>query len=351
MTITGNSAGFSGGGICCLQSATVNFNALNRCSLYLNNVSYRGNGSEIYSDSFINVIVDTFTVINPTDFQAAPLNNFDFDILCAMQEQVDADLYVSAEGDNSNSGLDEQNPLQTIRYATSIIMADSLNPHTIYLAEGIYSFESNNEFFTVDIPSGITLQGAGETAVILDADSLTGVIRLEQVNNVIISDLTVINGNSRVSGGGIFCESSSLNISNVTVINSSAILYGGGIYSHYSDIIMDNVTISDNNCRWQGGGMYLDHSNLQASNAQVTNNISEEGGGIYCDGSVTYWENVTITGNRADIVGGFYNFSQNTTFDAQNRCNIYLNNAGSRGMGVDMFSAIEINVVVDTLPS
>jgi predicted outer membrane repeat protein len=348
MTITGNSAGFNGGGICCLQSATVNFNALNRCSLYLNNVSYRGNGSEIYSDSFINVIVDTFTVINPTEFQAAPLDNFDFDILNAMQELVDADLYVSPEGDNSNSGLDEQNPLQTIRYATSIIMADSLNTHTIYLAEGIYSFESNNEFFPIDIPSGVTLQGAGEAVVLLDADSLASVIRLEQVNNVIVSDLTVINGYSRGNGGGIFCESSSLNISNVTVLNSSAILFGGGIYSLYSDIVLDNVTISDNHCRWKGGGLYLDNSSLQISNAQITNNISEEGGGIYSDFSDTSWENVTITGNRADFGGGFYNQSQNTVFNDQNRCNIYLNNVGSRGMGVDIFSVTEINVVVDT---
>jgi len=113
--------------------------AENRCNIYLNNTKNRSNGSDIYSNTNTNVIVDTFTVSNPTDFHAAPIENFTFDILQGLQDQINADLYVSPSGLNTNTGLTIDNPLQTIQYACSVIFADSLNHHTIHLAEGTYS--------------------------------------------------------------------------------------------------------------------------------------------------------------------------------------------------------------------
>ena len=178
--IANNVALLGGGGIYLNNNSIPVFSSENRCNIYLNNTNNRGNGSDIYSFSSynINVIVDTFTVINPTEFHAAPRENFTFDILHGLQDQVNADLYVSPEGDNDNNGLTIDAPLQTIQYACSVILADSLNPHTIHLAEGIYSPSINGEFFPINIPDYVTLSGISERGVILDAEGVAAVIML-----------------------------------------------------------------------------------------------------------------------------------------------------------------------------
>ncbi|MCF7920954.1 MAG: hypothetical protein K9N06_13700, partial [Candidatus Cloacimonetes bacterium] len=88
VTITNNSTGGRGGGIMCNSSSNPVFSSDNRCNIYLNNTNNRASGSDIYSFCDINVIVDTFTVSNPTDFHAAPIENFTFDILHGLQDQI-----------------------------------------------------------------------------------------------------------------------------------------------------------------------------------------------------------------------------------------------------------------------
>jgi hypothetical protein len=58
----------------------LNFDPINRCNIYFNSSS--DNGKDIFSctDSIIAVIVDTFTVLNPDNSHAYPLNKFTFDI-------------------------------------------------------------------------------------------------------------------------------------------------------------------------------------------------------------------------------------------------------------------------------
>ena len=78
------------------------FDAINRCNIYFNN-AFQGN--DLYSNSLMVVVVDTFTVLYPTDYHAYPTENFSFNILNGKVEQVAADIYVSPDGDNTNSGL------------------------------------------------------------------------------------------------------------------------------------------------------------------------------------------------------------------------------------------------------
>jgi len=304
VTITGNSA-YNGGGISCNESSPV-FSSDNRCNIYLNNKS---NGNEIYSNTNMNVIVDTFTVLNPTDFHAAPIENFTFDILHGLQEQVNADLYVSPSGNNTNSGLTIDDPLKTIQYACSVILADSLNHHTIHLADGIYSPSTNSEFFPVNIPDFISLCGENETGVILNAEGMAEVIKLFYKENVTISDLTITNGNAYKDGGGIYCSSSSPILKNVTITGNSAGSKGGGIYCESSNPSLEDVTITGNSTdayQGKGGGIYCESSNPSLENVMITGNLAGNGGGIFCHSSSPSLENVTITGNLAGNGGGIY---------------------------------------------
>ncbi|MCF7913375.1 MAG: DUF1565 domain-containing protein [Candidatus Cloacimonetes bacterium] len=332
VTIRGNLAGYAGGGIFCSYSSpglanvkiTANlaeygggiycyssnpvFSSENLCNIYLNNTNYRSNGCDIYSDiNDVSVIVDTFTVSNPTNFHAYPIANFSFDILHGLQDQINADLYVSPEGDNSNTGLTIAEPLKTIQYACSVILADSQNLHTIHLAGGTYSSSTNGEFFPVDIPDYVSICGVSEIGVVLNAEGMAGVIRLSNTENAAISNLTITNGYAE-QGGGIYCEFSSLIIENVTITGNYTGSYGngGGIYCNASSLSLEHVKLTDNYTGYygNGGGIYCEFSSPDLLNVTIKGNSAYHGGGVNCYYSSPSLAHVTITDNYADYGGG-----------------------------------------------
>ena len=330
VTITGNSATY-GGGIY-FDESSPSFDIENRCDIYNNVINNRGYGLDIFAFECdtINVIVDTFTILTPTDYYASPIDKFTFDILHSIQDSlINADLYVSVNGNNSNLGTSPDEPFKTINHALSIIYSDSLNRHTIYLSPGVYSPETNGEEFPIEWSNYVSLEGISETETILDADSFSGVLRFNYVTEAIIKNLTIRNGNasfgggiccyysnqsmvnvtiignSASDGGGIYCSDSSPNLINVTIIGNSAADDGGGIYCHdYSSPSIVNVTISGNSADDDGGGIYChDYSSPSIVNVTITGNSAHSGGGISFVNSSPSLENVTIIGNS---VTGYY---------------------------------------------
>jgi hypothetical protein len=306
--ISNNSASEKGGGLFCNKSIP-EFDSKNRCNIYLNNAIW---GNDLFSDTIIQVIVDTFTVLYPEEFHAEPLNNYVFDILHGKIEQTDADLFVSPEGDNANSGFTSDKPLKTIRYAFSKIMADSLHQNTIQLLEGTYSSSGNGEAFPLNIPDYINIQGASETGVILDAEGQSSVMIIDNNNANSIAGLTITGGFAR-KGGGIYIDYSNPLLHNVSIINNStphfATCMGGGIYCYYSNPELRNVSLLDNSSK-DGGGIYCDNSNPVFQDVTISNNNTigafGSGGGLYCTGSHPSINNVTISGNLAGNGGGIY---------------------------------------------
>ncbi|MCK4359508.1 MAG: DUF1565 domain-containing protein, partial [Candidatus Cloacimonetes bacterium] len=281
-----NIAGDKGGGISCSDNSTPNFNTENRCNIFLN---YAGLGNDLYMSSFINVIVDTFTVLQPDEHFAYPINNFTFDILNNKVEQVNQDLYVCPTGSNNNSGLSPEEPLLTISYALAKIIPDSTNPHTIYLADGTYSPSQTGEFFPINCKSYVSLMGENELSTILNCEGLRRVLYLKNDNYFEIEDISIKNGYSR---------------------------YGGGIYFKNSSPCLKSVNISGNNARYKGGGIYCDYSSPSLTNVNICGNSSASaycsGGGIYCYNlSSPILTNVTISENTASSGGGIYCYESN----------------------------------------
>jgi len=294
VTITGNTANRNGGGIYCEES-NLNFNIENRCSIYLNNIiNSRGYGADIftlYCDT-INVIIDTFTVLTPTDYYASPIDNFTFDILHSIQDTlINSDFYVSVDGDDSNTGTTADEPLKTIKCALSRIYADSLSQNTIYLSAGIYSPETTDETFPIGWSNYVSLEGSAEEETILDASNDGRVIQFHYITDALIKNITVRNGQG-LYGGGIYCNNSCPNFVNVTIISNS----GGGVcFKNNSHPSLENVTITDNS----NDGIYCyDNSNPSLKNVIITGNY---GSGVDCwYSSNPSLVNVTITGNIAD---------------------------------------------------
>ena len=289
VTITSNNASYSGGGIYC-SSSSPSFNATNRCNIYSNTIeNMRGFGVDIYTTynfGIIDVIVDTFTVMTPTDYYATPIDNFTFDILNSINgNMINSDVYVSVNGDDYNTGTSVDEPFRTINHALSMIYSDSANINTIHIEPGIYSETTNGEMFPINWSNYVNLSGSNQEYTILDANNMSGVMEFNYITHAIIENITITNG----QGSGSY--------PNFT---------GGGITFIDSSPSLENVTITGNSAGWGGGGIYCYvNSSPSLENVTITGNSASNGGGIYCyNNSSPSLENVTITGNSASSYGG-----------------------------------------------
>ena len=203
VTIINNHSFQSGGGIFMGNYSEITFDQTELCNIYLN---YASGGCEIaktWDCPPLEVFVDTFTVFEPDGYyiissslSGPPPNDISMNIQNAKLNTVDADLYVSTNGNNSNSGLSVDEPLSTINYALSLVKSDSLHPNTIHIADGIYSGSENNQYFPLNMRGYVSLIGESMENTILDAENLSPHIydRYSKLDYS-INNLSFINGN------------------------------------------------------------------------------------------------------------------------------------------------------------
>ncbi len=308
-TIRNNYAYGSGGGISLIYDATITFDPINKNNIFLNYSAY---GSDILKSHYcpeMNLVLDTFTVLNPDqhfiycpDENGLPVNDITINILHGKIEPVNHDLYIDPIiGDDLNNGLTEETPLKTISYAYHIIASDSLNPHSIFLSNGVYSPSTNNEKFPLNGRSYISLIGEDRDNTILDADSLTFLFKAYGLmKNFSIKNILFKNGGKDqtvdYSSYGCFIINACNNfiLSNLMIYN--CIGYNRpGIYSARSgNILFENLLLSNN----QGGPCFSVGNTLsqpkyfQIKNCKVANNGPDsnpeigEGGGVLIGGSL-----------------------------------------------------------------
>jgi hypothetical protein len=308
-TLYGVSVSFNtaenGGGIA-MSGVSPYFDNINRCSVYLNEAA---TGNDLTTAFPVQVVLDTFTVLNPTEFQASPLNKFSFDIQHGMLQQVEADLYISPDGDNNNSGLTADDPLKTIHHAQSILIITDTSQRHIHLLDGTYSPGTNGEFFPVNLRDHIDISGTADSLVILDADSTSRVMQIVQNDTNRVTDLTLTGGN-KDSGGGMYIVESDPYLERLTISQNATSYAGGGIYCQWANPYMNELIVSDNQASDFGGGIYLSNSIPLLKNSLISGNVSGNvGGGIstlYND-SVLQLEDLIIQGNFSGSGAGIYN--------------------------------------------
>jgi hypothetical protein len=94
VSISGNEACFGGGIYFSAPYAEINFNEVNRSNIYLNHADSVGHDLYNGNSNIISVILDTFTVLTPTNDYASPLEKFTFDILHAKVTAIRNEEYV-----------------------------------------------------------------------------------------------------------------------------------------------------------------------------------------------------------------------------------------------------------------
>ena len=176
---------------------------------------------------------------------------------------------------------------------------------TIQLAAALPSLNTN-----------MAIQGPGANLLTVRRN-IGGSYRIFNIsaNNVIISGLTIANGNSPSNGGGI-SSTGGLTIANCTISGHTTGSSGGGIVSSHTLSIV-NSTISGNSATNGFGGGIYNTGTAEITNSTISgNSVSElslgigSGGGIQnSGGGVVSITNSTISGNTAQFRGGGINSS------------------------------------------
>lgn len=297
VTIKNNQAD-KGGGIYLAEGAEIGFDPNHRCNLFNNQALV---GADIYGElvALTEIIVDSATVAKPCDYLAYPAEKYHFDVQHSIWPQYIADLYVSPDGNDDNTGLSSDQPLKTLRRAIIQIAPEPTQPRQIFLSAGIYSQSTTSEKFPIRGKSNLTICGNGNLPTILNAEMCESVFYSDNDTNLVLKNLTMINGTAEAGGGICF-------------VNSKPVL--------------ENIRLNTNKAKRGGAIACLQNSDPFLSNVQIRNNLADDyGGAIYFEGN-----------SRA-------------TFDTLYRCNIYSNSAGKKGYEFwSEYIAKPIEVFLDT---
>jgi parallel beta-helix repeat protein len=163
----------------------------------------------------------------------------------------------------------------------------------------------------ISVPAGITIQGAGEGATIVDGNNVVGCFLLAGnagVANMTITRGRIYEGDNGTDGGGVTGGI----VSNCTLIGNWASYSGGG--ADHSTLY--NCTIISNSAGEKGGGS----SRGTLNNCVLTGNSAGKGGGSASD----TLNNCILSGNSATYGGGSF-------YGTLNNCTLTGNSAGEGG--------------------
>lgn len=270
LSIHDNVSNYEGGGIGFNTNYNIEFDPINRCSIYNN---YAGVGNDIYaviSQSVdppydtLNIPLDTGSVafrdrhfIDVPTFYQVSVNH-------GMLTPIPHDLYVSPAGNDSNSGISPGDPLQTIQYALALIQADSANPRTLYLLPGRYT-PSGGQMFPLNIRDFVNLAGSGRDTTILDNEHTRPTMLMARYDQ-----------HYTVSGMKVTHASDNMNLNSLMVVEPT-----GNIAAHYDDMIFEDNDAAIFNTLSYGWGQHdstwANQTSLKLTNMEVKNNKYEVG--------------------------------------------------------------------------
>ena len=287
---------------------------------------------------------------------------------CSLREAVIAANTDATTGDcQAGSGAD------------TITFSPSLPQPAVFTLTLTGAGEDNAATGDLDLTGNLTLEGAGQSLIILDGNGADRVLDVSLAANVTVSGVTIRNGDPGpgAEGGGIK-SLGKLALSNSTVSSN----HRGGIANDHGQATLNNVDVKDNLGGYgvlnttqgslsftggevsgnQNGGIYNTVATAVLTNISVLNNTgaggvanvgsatsrltmtdsvvknnssSTNGGGIRSDGAqnIADIRNTTISSNHAGAMGGgVFNFGIMSLIG-----NTIDNNQAQAGGGVDHF--------------
>jgi hypothetical protein len=251
--IYGNKADGMGGGILYNVGSQITFDPQYPSSIH-NNHATRGMDVCVYFQSYNPTPIEIALALGSTTLTEADgyfihVHNANVTVNIAQGaiEQIDHDLYVAPDGDDSNSGLDSGSPLRTIAVAMQRIASNPDNPKIIHLAPGVYSHSANGQILPMGMKSNVKVQGAGIGETIIDGELSRTFWGAWYVSNIEISGMKLMNGRSIYAYPFCFFYGNNAHIHNVEFYNNYGSKLSGMIIAYSSDVRIENSIIGNVN--------------------------------------------------------------------------------------------------------
>ena len=206
------------------------------------------------------------------------------------------------------------------------------NPSTINMDGGSGSFP-------IDV--NMSIMGPGSDMLTISGINVLPIFIVDgAVTDANISGLTIVDGQSAVSGGCIINDGGVLTLSDITLMGCDTMQNGGAILNNDpGNLTINDSLITGNTAEGNGGGINS-VGTLTVNNSTVSGNdadgVASVGGGINCQGTTNINES-TISGNTATLAAGgiLNNLSSNLTItNSTISGNNQTDAAGSGGGGV-----------------
>jgi len=174
----------------------------------------------------------------------------------------------------------------------------------------------------LDITGPLTITGLGPSQTIIDASGVISdrVLDIRSgAGTVVISGVTIMNGNITGLGGGIYNYDAGLTLVNVIVSSNVATGtwpngHGGGVYVYQGSVTLQDGQIVSNTAVEYGGGLFVNRDTAaftQTGDSIIAHNV--------------------VTGSHSSAGGGVYIWDGSVSL---NGGQVFANTAGSRGGGV-----------------
>jgi len=276
LRITENSAPLGGGAYFDNQS-NITFDPDNLCDIYNNNA---GKGADLFAnyDVTAHVVVDTFTVFNPDKYFAESDHgaSYTFDIQHNWMELVSQNLYVSPNGDDNNSGLSPSEPLKNISWAVRKIQPDSLNPLTIHVSAGIYSYAENQQIYPIGSKPYLSIIGEDMQTTILNNDYAPCTFKGWDLNgNLTFANFTLYNCLDHIMSHMISLrEIDFMEMYNITIDGNENFRWN--IIGEFVEAVYDNIIITNNVGISYSGIIFGLHKGILKNSIIMNNSLVDE---------------------------------------------------------------------------
>ncbi|WP_297980397.1 right-handed parallel beta-helix repeat-containing protein, partial [uncultured Methanobrevibacter sp.] len=223
------------------------------------------------------------------------INNVSDEFSFPVLADASSSIYVAENGSNDNDGSLNA-PYATIEFALSKV---SSSRNIIYIKPGRYN-ESN---LLIDKSVSILSIDNGENNVIIDAQGNGPIFSISKDLDVVIRDISLVNGKTESDGGAIYVlDGTNLSLNNVKIINSSA-ENGGAIYSEANLIISDSEFINNTADEYGGAIMLLGSGENIISSSNFTNGSANNGGALAVKANLVL-DSSRLEYNNASLNGG-----------------------------------------------
>ena len=261
-------------------SPTIVFSQTDRCSVYNNFAQW---GMDIHwhyiHNGTVSVYLKKFTVPVYERYYADHYDaGYDtspyvvFDIQEAYLQPVDADIYVSPNGSDSNNGLSPATALKTPSLGMQRIASNPAHPRTVHLLAGEHHNQIMGEYIPIAMKDYTILQGVSEAQTRLYAENLirgTGVVTMGiRRYGMTMKDISIT---TSMASAHFSWEVFDCHFENITVENSSTLQWMFTVGYINSNYTMKNITMSNNTAQNNNFGLYLKGSVIKLDNIVIRN--------------------------------------------------------------------------------